>query len=51
MKNLKPTSTEPHEVVIEIQEEVDYLVKRLTKLEVEDLLTSDNDYLNGINSI
>ena len=29
MKTLKPISTEPHEIIIEINEEVDYLVKRL----------------------
>ena len=50
MKNLEPTSIEPHEKIIEINEEVDYLVKRLVKLEAQDLLISDNDYLNAIYS-
>ena len=51
MKNLKTVSTEPHEIVIEVNEEVEYLKKRLTKLKAEDLLNSDNDYLNAIYKI
>ena len=50
MKALTPKSTEPHEIVIEINEEVDYLVKRLSKLGVSELLKTDNDYLNAIYS-
>ena len=42
-KNLKPKSKAPHEVVIEIHDEVDYLVKRLVKLEIKDLLDTDPD--------
>ena len=45
---MKPKSSEPHEVIIELSEEVDYLVKRLTKLKAQGLLTSDIDYLNAI---
>ena len=48
MKSLKPKSTEPHEVVIELNEEVDYLVKRLVGLKAQDLLNTDNDYINAI---
>ena len=50
MKTLKPTSIEPHKIIIEINEEVDYLVKRLVKLNAQDLLKTDNDYLNAIYS-
>ena len=50
MKSLEPISTEPHEIIIELNEEVDYLVKRLVKLEAQNLLVSDNDYLNAIYS-
>ena len=50
MKALTPKSSEPHEIVIEINEEVDYLVKRLSKLGVSELLKTDNDYLNAIYS-
>ena len=32
LKNLKPVSSEDHEIVIELQEEIDYLVKRLKPL-------------------
>ena len=32
LRNLKPVSTEPHEIVIEMQEEIDCLVKRLKAL-------------------
>ena len=48
LRNLKPVSTEPHEIVIEMQEEIDYLVKRLKALNALGLLDSDNDYLNCI---
>ena len=48
MKNLKMSSKESHEIVIEVHEEVDYLVQRLLKLKVKDLLDTDNDYLNAI---
>ena len=48
MKSLKPKSTEPHEVMIELNEEVDYLVKRLVGLKAQDLLNTDNDYINAI---
>ena len=50
MKHLKPVSKEPHELVIEIHEEVDYLVKRLVKVELQELLKTDADYLSAIYS-
>ena len=50
MRSLEPISTEPHEIIIELNEEVDYLVKRLVTLEAQNLLVSDNDYLNAIYS-
>ena len=43
-------SKESHEIVIEVQEEVDYLVKRLVNLKAQDILNSDNDFLNTIYS-
>ena len=48
MKNLNPVSKESHELIIEINDEIDYLVKRLKKLDALDLLKTDNDYLNAI---
>ena len=50
MKNLQVKSSEPHEMIIEIHQEVDYLVKRLVKMKAQDLLKTDNDYLNAIYS-
>ena len=50
MKNLQVKSSESHEMIIEIHEEVDYLVKRLVKLKAQELLKTDNDYLNAIYS-
>ena len=50
MKNLRPASKEPHEIIIELHEEVEYLIKRLLKLGVKDLLNTDSDYLNAIYS-
>ena len=48
MKSLKPTRTEPHEIMIELYEEVDYLVKRLEKLNVSNVLNTDAEYLNAV---
>ena len=48
LKNLKPKSSEAHEIVIEIADEVEYLVKRLRLLGATDVLTIDNDFLNSI---
>ena len=48
MKNLKPVSKEPHEIIIEIHEQYDFLVKRLAKLGEKDLLETDLEYLNSI---
>ena len=47
LKNLKPKATEPHEVIIEINNEIEYLVKRLRDLGAQDLLYFDNEYLNN----
>ena len=48
MKNLKPKSTEPHEIIIKLFEEVEYLVKRLGKLKVSNILDTDTEYLNTV---
>ena len=48
LRNLKPKSTEAHEIVIEVADEVEYLVKRLRLLGATDVLTIDNDFLNSI---
>ena len=48
LKTLKPKSTESHEIIIELSDEVDYLVKRLTLLKANELLDVDNDYLNAL---
>ena len=48
LKTLKPKATEAHEVIIELSDMVDYLVKRLTELGAKDLLDIDNDYLNAV---
>ena len=48
MKNLKPVSKEPHEIIIELHEEYDYLVKRLTALGANSLLQTDSEYMNAI---
>ena len=48
LKNLNPKSTEEHEVIIELSDEVDYLVKRLKELDACSLLIVDNDYLNAV---
>ena len=48
MKNLKQKKTEPHEIMMELFEEVDYLVKRLGKLKVSNILNTDTEYLNTV---
>ena len=48
LKNLQPKSTEEHEIIIELSDEVDYLVKRLKELDANSLLIVDNDYLNAV---
>ena len=48
LKSLKPKATEAHEVVIELSDTVDYIVKRLSELGAQNLLDIDNDYLNAI---
>ena len=48
LKNLQPKSTEEHEIIIELSDEVDYLVKRLKELDATSLLQVDNDYLNAV---
>ena len=48
LRNLKPKSKEPHEVVIEIADEVEYLVKRLRLLGATSVLSIDVDFLNSI---
>ena len=47
IKCLKPSSTEAHEVVIEIYNEIEYLVKRLRDFDAVSLLYYDNEYLNA----
>ena len=46
LKNLKTSSIEPHEVIIEIHNEIEYLVKRLRDFDAVTLLYFDNEYLN-----
>jgi len=46
LKCLKPSSTEPHEIIIEIHNEIEYLVKRLRDFNAVTLLYFDNEYLN-----
>ena len=46
LKNLKPSSNQPHEIVIEINNEIEYLVKRLKDINAVTLLYFDNEYLN-----
>ena len=48
LRNLKPKSKEPHEIVIELADEVEYLIKRLRLLEATDVLSIDNDFLNSV---
>ena len=48
LRNLKPKSKEPHEVVIELADEVEYLIKRLRMLEATAILSIDNDFLNSV---
>ena len=48
LKNLQPKCTEEHEIIIELSDEVDYLVKRLKELDACSLLVVDNDYLNAV---
>ena len=45
LRDLKIIKKEPHEVIIEIKDEVEYLVKRLTELKSVDLLHRERDYL------
>ena len=47
LKNLKPASTEAHEVIIELHNEIEYLVKRLKDFNAVNLLYFDNEYLNS----
>ena len=46
LKNLKPSSSEAHEVIIEIHNEIEYMVKRLRDFDAVTLLYFDNEYLN-----
>ena len=48
LRNLKPKSKEPHEIVIELADEVEYLIKRLRMLEATAVLSIDNDFLNSV---
>ena len=48
LKNLSPKSAEAHEIVIELADEVEYLVKRLRLLGATEVLTIDNDFLNSV---
>ena len=48
MKNIKPVSKEPHEIIIVIHEQYDFLVKRLAKLSEKGLMETDMEYLNSI---
>ena len=48
LKNLRPRTKEPHEIVIELADEVEYLVKRLRLLDAIQVLSIDNDFINSI---
>ena len=48
LRNLKPKSKELHEIVIELADEVEYLVKRLRLLGATSVLSIDSDFLNSI---
>ena len=48
LKNLKLVNTEPNACIIELYDEVNYLVKRIEELEGNALLKLDVDYLNSI---
>ena len=45
---MKPVTTEDHEIVIALNDEIAYLLKRLKPLAALDLFSTDNDYLNAI---
>ena len=46
LKGLKPSSKESHEIIIELNNEIEYLVNRLKDMEAVNLLYFDNEYLN-----
>ena len=48
LKNLVPKAKDSHEIMIELNDEVSYLVKRLETIGASDLLFFDNDYVNAI---
>ena len=48
LRGLKPKSKEPHEIIIEIADEVEYLIKRLRLLGATAVLSIDVDFLNSI---
>ena len=47
LKRLMPVSKEDHEVMIELHNEIEYLVKRLAEFDAQNLLYYDNEYLNA----
>ena len=47
LKRLKSASNEPHEIVIEIHNEIEYIVKRLKDIDADSVLQFDNEYLNS----
>ena len=46
LKHLVPKSSESHEIIIEVFNQVEYIVKRMADLKAETLLQFDNDYWN-----
>ena len=48
LRNLKPKSKEPHEIVIELAYEVEYLIKCLRMQKATAVLPIDNDFLNSV---
>ena len=48
LKNLTPKAKESHEIMLELNDEVSYLVKRLATLKATEILYLDVDYLNAV---
>ena len=45
LKNIEPQATEPHEVIIEMNNEIEYLSKRLQEVGAGDLLKFDTEFI------
>ena len=47
LKSLKPKAKESHEKIIEIYDEIEYLCKRLSEMNAQDILYFDIEFLNA----